>query len=80
MQTGGPNSVKVELADGAKVKKEKSAEQEISFERQDKEKMELDDVWLLVKREIKEEIEQEEQQEHAFKNFKSSSLDDLTPK
>ena len=72
--------MKVELADGAKVKKEKSAEQEISFERQDKEKMELDDVWLLVKREIKEEIEQEEQQEQAFKNFKSSSLDDLTPK
>ena len=77
MQTGGPSSAKIELADGAKVKKEKKAEQEVSFERQDKEKMEMDDFWLQVMGEIKEEIKQEEQQEQAFK---SSSLDDLTPK
>ena len=76
MQTTGPSSVKIELADGVKVKKEKSHEQEISFERQDKGEMELDDFWLRVKGEIKEEIEQEEQEEHACK---SSSLDDLTP-
>ena len=76
MQTGGPSSVKIELADGVKVKKEKSPEQEISFESQDKGEMELDDFWLQVKGEIKEEIEQEEQKEHACK---SSSLDDLTP-
>ncbi len=72
MQTGCPSSAKIELADGVKVKKEKSAEQEIGFERQDKEKMELDDLWLQVKGEIKEEIEQEQ-------TCKSSSLDDLTP-
>ena len=76
MQTTGPSSVKMELADGVKVKKEKSPEQEVSFESQDKGEMELDDFWLRVKGEIKEEIEQEEQEEHACK---SSSLDDLTP-
>ena len=36
MQTGGPSSVKIEVADGVKVKKEKGAEQEVSFESQDK--------------------------------------------
>ena len=77
MQTGNPNSAKTELADGVKVKKEKGAEQEVSFENQDKGEMELDDFWLQVKGEIKEEIEQEEQKEHACK---SSSLDDLTRK
>ena len=43
MQTGGPSSGKIELAGGVKVKKEKSHEQEISFESQDKGEMELDD-------------------------------------
>ena len=55
MQTGGPSSVKIELADGVKVKKEKSAEQEISFDRQDKEKMELDDLWLRVHKKVNEQ-------------------------
>jgi hypothetical protein len=55
MQTTGPSSVKIELADGVKVKKEKSAEQEISFERQDKEKMELDDLWLKVHKKVNEQ-------------------------
>ena len=53
MQTGGPSSVKIELADGVKVKKEKHAEQEIGFQRQDKEKMELDDLWLTVHKKVK---------------------------
>ena len=48
------------------------AEQEVKFESQDKEKMEMDNLWLQVKGEIKEEIEQEQ-------TCKSSSLDDLTP-
>eukprot|EP00435_Cladocopium_sp_Y103_P022519 s4743_g5.t1 len=73
---GGTGSAKIELADGVKVKKEKSAEQEVKFERQDKAKTELDDFWLRVKAEIKKELEQDEQ-EHAWK---SSGLDDLTPK
>ena len=38
--------------------------------------MELDDSWLRVKGEIKEEIEQEEQEEQGRK---SSNLDDLSP-
>ena len=53
MQTGGPSSVKIEFADGVKVKKEKNAEQEIGFKRQDKEKMELDDLWLKVHKKVK---------------------------
>ena len=77
MQTGGPSSAKIELADGVDAKNEKCAEQEVKFERQDKEKMEMDNLWLQVKGEIKEEIEQEEQQEQTCK---SSSLDDLTRK
>ena len=55
MEIGGPSSVKIELADGVKVKKEKSAEQEISFERQDKEKMELDDLWLKGHKKVNEQ-------------------------
>ena len=77
MQTGGPSSAKIELADGADAKKEKRAEQEVKFESQDKEKMKMFNLWLQVKGEIKEEIEQEEQQEQTCK---SSSLDDLTRK
>ena len=77
MQTGGPRSAKIELADGADAKKEKRAEQEVKFESQDKEKMKMFNLWLQVKGEIKEEIEQEEQQEQACK---ASSLDDLTRK
>ena len=73
MQTGGPSSAKIELADGVDAKNEKCAEQEVKFERQDKEKMEMDNLWLQVKGEIKEEIEQEQ-------TCKSSSLDDLTRK
>ena len=53
MQTRGPSSVKIELADGVKVKKEKAAEQNISFERQDKDQMEPDDLWLRVHKEVK---------------------------
>ena len=75
MQTGGPSSAKIELADGADAKKEKRAEQEVKFESQGKEKMKMFNLWLQVKGEIKEEIEQEEQQEQTCK---SSSLDDLT--
>eukprot|EP00435_Cladocopium_sp_Y103_P062680 s1156_g24.t1 len=67
MQTRGPSSAKTELANVVKVKEEKNAEQEISFQSQDKGKMEMDDFWLRVKGEIKEEIKQEEQ-----------NLDDLT--
>ena len=48
---------------GSELSKDRNAEQEISFEGKDKEKMELDDFWLRVKGEIKEEIEQEEQKE-----------------
>ena len=55
MQTGGPSSVKIELADGVKVKKEKGTEQEISFERQDQEKMRLDDLWLRVRKKVNEQ-------------------------
>ena len=77
MQTGGPSSAKIELADGVDAKNEKCAEQEVKFESQDKEKMKMDNLWLQVKGEIKEEIEQEEQQEQTCK---SSSLDDLTRK
>ena len=55
MRTTGPSSVKIELADGVKVKKEEHAEQEISFERQDKEKMELDDLWLKVHKKVNEQ-------------------------
>ena len=55
MQTRGPSSVKIELADGVKVKKEKDAEQEIGFQRQDKEKMELDDLWLRVHTKVSEQ-------------------------
>ncbi len=73
MQTGCPSSAKIELADGVDAKKEKCAEQEVKFESQDKEKMEMDNLWLQVKGEIKEEIEQEQ-------TCKSSSLDDLTRK
>eukprot|EP00435_Cladocopium_sp_Y103_P036810 s1671_g9.t1 len=73
VQAEGPSSAKTELADGAKVKKEKNAEQGISFEGQDQEKMEMDDFWLRVKCEIWEEIEQEEQA------CESSRLDDLNP-
>ena len=73
MQTGGPSSAKIELADGVDAKNEKCAEQEVKFESQDKEKMEMDNLWLQVKGEIKEEIEQEQ-------TCKSSSLDDLTRK
>ena len=53
MQTGCPSSVKIELADGVKVKKEKHAEQETGFKRQDKEKMKLDDLWLKVHKKVK---------------------------
>ena len=77
MQTGGPSSAKIELADGADAKNEKCAEQEVKFESKDKEKMKMFNLWLQVKGEIKEEIEQEEQQEQACK---ASSLDDLTCK
>ena len=77
MQTGGPSSAKIELADGVDAKKEKRAEQEVKFESKDKEKMKMFNLWLQVKGEIKEEIEQEEQQEQACK---ASSLDDLTCK
>ena len=77
MQTGGPSSAKIELADGVDAKKEKRAEQEVKFESKDKEKMKMFSLWLQVKGEIKEEIEQEEQQEQACK---ASSLDDLTCK
>jgi hypothetical protein len=73
MQTGGPSSAKIELADGADAKKEKRAEQEVKFESQYKEKMKMFNLWLQVKGEIKEEIEQEQ-------TCKSSSLDDLTRK
>ena len=73
MQTWGPSSAKIELAAGADAKKEKRAEQEVKFESQDKEKMKMDNLWLQVKGEIKEEIEQEQA-------CKSSSLDDLTRK
>ena len=73
MQTGGPSSAKIELVDGADAKKEKRAEQEVKFESQNKEKMKMDNLWLQVKGEIKEEIEQEQ-------TCKSSSLDDLTRK
>ena len=55
MEIGGPSSVKIELADGVKVKKEKHAEQEIGFKRQDKEKMELDDLWLKVHKKVNEQ-------------------------
>ena len=55
MQTGGPSSVKIELADGVKIKKEKSVEQEISFDRQDKEKMEPDDLWLKFLKKVNEQ-------------------------
>ncbi|CAL1149074.1 unnamed protein product, partial [Cladocopium goreaui] len=55
MEIGGPSSVKIELADGVKVKKEKHAEQEIGFKRQDKEKMGLDDLWLKVHKKVNEQ-------------------------
>ncbi len=45
----------MELADGVKVKKEKNAEQEISFERHDKGEMELDDLWLKVHKKVNEQ-------------------------
>ena len=71
--TGGPSSAKIELADGVDAKKEKRAEQEVKFESKDKEKMKMFNLWLQVKGEIKEEIEQEQ-------TCRSSSLDDLTRK
>eukprot|EP00435_Cladocopium_sp_Y103_P006193 s4743_g2.t1 len=75
MKKRGPRSAKIELADGVKVKKDKSAKQDVNFERQEKAKTELDDFWLQVKAEIKKELEQEEQEEHTWK---SSTLDALT--
>ena len=51
-QTGGPSSA-IESADGVKVKREKTAGLEASFEGQDKEKMEPDDLWLKVHKEVK---------------------------
>ena len=56
MQTGGPSSVKIESADGVKVKKEKGTELKISFERQEKEKMEMDDLWLKVHKKVSEHL------------------------
>ena len=53
----GPNSAKKEFADGVKVKKEKSAEQEAELAIPDKGGIDSDDLWLRVKKEIKEEME-----------------------
>ena len=57
MQTEGSRSAKKECADGVKVKKEKIAEQEAGFESPQKAKIEADDLWLRVKKEIKEEMD-----------------------
>ena len=56
MQTGGPSlsSVKTELAEGVKVKKEKGTELGVSFERQEKE--EMDDLWLKVRKKVSEQL------------------------
>ena len=68
--TEGPSSAKKELADCVKVKKERSAKREMKFENPQNTRMEADDLWLLVKKEIKEEMEQD---------FRSSSFDRNTP-
>ena len=70
MQTEGPNSAKREFADSMKVKKEKSAEQEEELESAQKGRTEMHDLWLRVKKEIKEEIEQD---------LKPSSFDEAKP-
>ena len=36
------------------VKKEKSAEQEVSFDRQEKEEVKMDDLWLRVHKKVNE--------------------------
>ena len=59
MQTEGPNSAKKEAADGVKVKAEKCAEQEAELESSEKGRTEMHDLWLWVKKEIKEEIERD---------------------
>ena len=66
MQTEGPSSAKKEPADCVKVKKERSAKREMKFGNPQNTRMEAEDLWLLVKKEIKEEMEQD---------FRSSSFD-----
>ena len=58
MHTEGLNSAKKELPDGVKVKTERCAEQQVKRESPQK-RMEMDDLLLRVKTEIKEEIEEE---------------------
>ena len=59
MQTEGTNSAKKEAADGVKFKAEKCAEQEAELESSEKGRTEMHDLWLWVKKEIKEEIERD---------------------
>ena len=70
MQTEGPNSANKEVAEGVKVKKEKSAEQGAELESQYKGGTEMDDLWVRVKKEIKEEIEPD---------LSPSNFDEATP-
>ena len=52
-----PNPATSEGADGVKVKTERCAEQQVNLESQQKGGEATDDLWLQVKTEIKEEIE-----------------------
>ena len=57
VEAQGPNSVKKEPSAGVKVKKEKLAEREAEVQSTQEGGMDSEDLWLRVKKEIKEEME-----------------------
>ena len=57
MQREGSRSAKKECADCVKVKKDKTTKQEADLETPLKPEIEVDDLWLRVKQEIKEEMQ-----------------------
>eukprot|EP00435_Cladocopium_sp_Y103_P072395 s1156_g40.t1 len=55
LRTDRLSSAKQELADGVKVKAERCAEQQVNLESPQKGKMEMDDLWLRVREEIRKQ-------------------------
>ena len=55
MQTEGLSSAKKELPDGVKVKTERCAEQQVNLESPQKGRMEMDDLWVQVREEIRKQ-------------------------
>ena len=55
LQTDGLSSAKKEIPDGVKVKTEKCAEQQANLDSPQKRRMEMDDLWLRVREEIRKQ-------------------------